>query len=88
MQSFFVWSCFMLFGSVHTKAVGNSLRGNQVEQIEQSAASASPPTQRNLIIGGKIAKPNDYPYFAHLEGIACGGSLIAPDVVLTAGHVS
>jgi Trypsin len=83
----FAWTCLLLFGTENSDAANNLLRG-QWEREEFPAASASPPTQRHLIIGGKIAIPNDYPYFAHLEGIACGGSLIAPDVVLTAGHVS
>jgi len=42
--------------------------------------------ERKLIIGGNIARPGNYPYFVHFDGIACGGTLIAPDIVLTAGH--
>jgi secreted trypsin-like serine protease len=41
---------------------------------------------RNLIIGGAPAIPGDYPYFVHYESPGCGGTLIAPDIVLTAGH--
>jgi Trypsin len=84
---YFAWYCFMLFGPDYfVEAATASLRGNSVQ--EQEVASVAPPTRRNLIIGGNAAKPGDYPYFAHFEGISCGGSLIAPDVVLTAGHVS
>lgn len=36
------------------------------------------------IVGGKPAKPGDYPYFVHMG--RCGGALVAPDVVLTARH--
>lgn len=36
------------------------------------------------IVGGNSAKPGEYPYFVQLGG--CGGSLIGPNVVLTAGH--
>jgi secreted trypsin-like serine protease len=43
---------------------------------------------RSLIIGGKAATKGDYPYFAHFDSPGCGGTLIAPDIVLTAGHVS
>jgi hypothetical protein len=55
---------------------GGSLRG--VEQQHN----------RTLVIGGKIARPGDYPYFVHFATPGCGGTLIAPDIVLTAGHVS
>ncbi|KAL3940256.1 MAG: hypothetical protein SGBAC_005172 [Bacillariaceae sp.] len=39
---------------------------------------------RGLIVGGKEASPGDFPYYVHL--MKCGGSLISPRVVLTAGH--
>ncbi|KAI2504492.1 trypsin-like serine protease [Fragilaria crotonensis] len=44
------------------------------------------------IVGGTVADPTRYPYYTYLVvsyasgGIACGGTLIAPDVVLTAAH--
>jgi len=41
--------------------------------------------QRNLIIHGEQAEPGRYPYFTTL-GHDCGGSLVAPDMILTAGH--
>jgi secreted trypsin-like serine protease len=50
--------------------------------------SLSETVDRSLIIGGKNAVSGDYPYFAHFDSPGCGGSLIAPDLVLTAGHVS
>lgn len=43
------------------------------------------------IINGDAASPNRYPYTASLvegERHICGGTLIAPDVILTAGHCS
>lgn len=40
---------------------------------------------RQLIVGGEIASPDEFPYFV-LVGDYCGGSLIAPDIVMTAGH--
>ena len=44
------------------------------------------------IVGGSVANSTRYPYYTYLVvsypsgGIACGGTLIAPDVVLTAAH--
>jgi hypothetical protein len=41
------------------------------------------------VVGGQIAVANRYPYYACLKGekgISCGGTLIAPDIVLTAAH--
>lgn len=42
-------------------------------------------SHRELIVGGTVADPDAYPYFVDIGGY-CGGSLIAPDIVLTAGH--
>jgi secreted trypsin-like serine protease len=42
--------------------------------------------RRQLIINGIKAPAHRYPYFVLLNGGDCGGSLIAPDIVLTAGH--
>jgi len=41
------------------------------------------------IVGGTAAARGDYPFFVRVDHNffpACGGSLVAPDVVLTAGH--
>lgn len=80
---------FLTMFSSSVDANSSSLRGQpqtQTEEFEEHVVS--PSTERKLIIGGNPAKAGDYPYFSHMEGISCGGSLIAPDVVLTAGHVS
>jgi Trypsin len=39
------------------------------------------------IINGEIADPGEYPYYVYLDNseTLCGGTLIAPRVVLTAG---
>jgi len=42
--------------------------------------------RRQLIVGGQVAQPGKYPYFVSIDNGNCGGSLIAPDIVLTAGH--
>lgn len=41
--------------------------------------------QRVLIVNGEVAKKARYPYFVSLKHYG-GGALIAPDIVLTAGH--
>ena len=51
-------------------------------------------TQRNrhLIVGGHNIEPYDrYPYFVSIDknnGVIVSGALIAPDIVLSAGHVA
>lgn len=53
-------------------------------------SSESNLRSRNLIIGGSSAPPNRFPYYVALKDgnrdIQCGGTLIAPDIVLTAAH--
>jgi len=39
-----------------------------------------------FIVGGTVSKPGDFPYYALINGGDCGGSLIAPRVILTAAH--
>lgn len=41
--------------------------------------------RRHLMVNGTDAKPGEYPF--HTQVGCCSGALIAPDVVLTAGHV-
>lgn len=51
--------------------------------LRSSSSNTSP---RNLIVRGHDAAPDRYPYFVSLNDGNCGGALIAPDIVLTAGH--
>jgi secreted trypsin-like serine protease len=43
------------------------------------------PRARTAVVGGQVAPPGAYPWMVALSR-GCGGTLIAPDRVLTAGH--
>ena len=49
--------------------------------VGDTGLGASDETQVR-IIGGEISDPGEFPYYVDLDG--CGGTLIAPRVVLTA----
>lgn len=84
------WLVGLLVPSRNIQVGGsNSLRGMSVQDVKSVHRDPrSQQQQRGLIIGGNVATPSRYPYYVHLDDISCGGSLIAPDIVLTAGHVS
>jgi hypothetical protein len=78
-----------------TEAGGDEVASNLLSQQQQQPRQRQKDVQlgqtqdqRALIIGGETAARGDYPYFAHFDPPECGGSLIAPNLVLTAGHVS
>lgn len=50
-----------------------------------ASAGAVPPTARASVVGGSAAPAGAYPWMVALSR-GCGGTLIAPDRVLTAGH--
>jgi hypothetical protein len=64
--------------------------------VDPRPGFGNPPTEDNVfvpqarIIGGSNAREDRYPYFVslvdHTGGHTCGGSLVAPDLVVTAGH--
>ena len=62
--------------------------GSERKSLLRHRNLATQHSNRTLIINGEQADPGEYPYFAHMPYPGCGGSLIAPDVILTAGHVS
>jgi len=65
------------------------------QQHHQDSAASDPSSSsfrrpRKLIVGGHDAVKGRYPYYVSLDysnGVVLSGALIAPDFVLTAGHV-
>jgi len=62
------------------------------QQTPSSKTTTTNQIQKETrIIGGQITPPSRYPYVASLlntqyDTHVCGGTLIAPDIILTAGH--
>jgi secreted trypsin-like serine protease len=48
------------------------------------ATALALPAAAPAVVGGTPASPREYPWYASIAG--CGGSLVAPDRVLTAAH--
>lgn len=76
----------MKFVSAQTTDFVDTKRHSGTSTNTTSTPTKAGIPRRNLIIGGSAASANDWPYFAHFDNPACGGTLIAPDIVLTAGH--
>jgi secreted trypsin-like serine protease len=59
--------------------------------FELSSRSVAQPdiavNSTSNIVGGQIAKHDDYPFYAiPAEGMLCGATLIHPDILITAAH--
>eukprot|EP00984_Skeletonema_dohrnii_P003063 scaffold1031_cov125-Skeletonema_dohrnii-CCMP3373.AAC.2 len=73
---------------------GNTVAAPQQQQLRghvDTPSQTQPPPfrpQQTRIVNGDIVagKNGDYPFQVQVGGWLCGGSLIAPDVVLTAAH--
>ncbi|CAB9519702.1 Coagulation factor IX (Fragment) [Seminavis robusta] len=64
-----------------------NIRGERNLQFRGNETLITPADDEQHIIGGSPAYEGEFPYFVKFEGgTLCGGSLIAPDRVLTAGH--
>jgi trypsin len=68
----------------HAQIRGNSQRKTTLLQTSNVATSNHHEFQ-NRIVGGVPADTDEYKFFASLD-IGCGGSLIAPNFILTAAH--
>jgi len=91
-------SCLLLLchSSVPAYSIGqhdNSAPSSPSSLLRSSASQQQQQQeeqQRNLIIGGYQAKEGRFPYYVALldpnDELQCGGTLIAPDIVLTAAH--
>lgn len=73
-----------VFDTTGLAAVSSDSFTDQVEESEQEMDSA---IDQKYIVGGNEAPPGKYPFFAHPIGFGlCGGTLIWPDMILTAAH--
>ena len=62
----------------------------QARAVNDTDANSFAHAAKPRIIGGKDAIPGSYPFFVSIlagaSSHSCGGTLVAPDVVLTAAH--
>lgn len=79
--------------TIHSeRAKSESLRGNtkprSTEELNLDLNNIFEHQNTLRVVGGSNTATSRYPYFAMLIGSSslCGGSLIAPDMILTAAH--
>jgi hypothetical protein len=74
---------------IKPKAETPSAHFHKVKKVDADTPAKKSSDPETRIVGGNSADYGEYQYYAQLlysTGIVCGGSLIAPNVVLSAAH--
>lgn len=78
----------LITGATVMSAAGTAAAAEEIPQ-ESLIVQSSPADFETKIVGGEPAPAGEYPFVTYLvidDQFACGGSLYAPDLVLTAAH--
>ncbi|TDD66744.1 serine protease [Jiangella aurantiaca] len=78
----------LVTGATLISAAGTAAAAEEIPQ-ESLIIQSSPADFETKIVGGAPAPEGEYPFVTYLvidEKFACGGSLYAPDLILTAAH--
>ncbi|WP_069115291.1 trypsin-like serine protease [Jiangella alba] len=78
----------LVTGLTVMSAAGTAAAAEEIPQ-ESLIVQSSPADFETKIVGGAPAPEGEYPFVTYLvidDQFACGGSLIEPDVILTAAH--
>jgi len=67
-----------------------SAEANNIFTRDITSTSSTIPVHHEVrVVGGFAAKPDQFPFYVHaVDRQLCGGTLIHPDIVLTAAHCS